>query len=431
MADSLGEPQSISLSTPLASPTRARYVVLAFTLVVTAISYLDRVCISMAGPFIQRDLGINDAQMGKIYSAFILAYALFEIPAGWLADRFGPRLMLTRVVVWWSALTALTGWVNGFAWLLAVRFLFGIGEAGTFPGLSRAYARWLPERRHGYAFGLAVMTALLGGALTQLLTSRLLAVMSWRWIFPLYAIAGAVWALAWFLWFRDDPHSHPGVNEAELQHIGTQPPAPHPAVPWRDMLRSRNLLAVCGMYFGVIYGWYFFLTWLPTYLLKARGFNLKEAGWLAMLPMLLMAAGVALGGWWSDRLIKRHGSRVGRRTPGLVGLPLGAAAIVFGVLTQDPKASAWLLALGGGLAAMGVAPGWATCLEIGGKHAGVVTGAMNTFGNLGGALSPIVIGNCVQRWHSWDAPLLTVAFFYLCTAACWLVIDPKKPIPNT
>ena len=273
----------------------------------------------MAAPFIQDDLHLTDKQLGIVFGAFTFAYAALEMPAGWLADRFGPRLMLARVVIWWSIMTALTGWVGGFASLLAIRFLFGVGEAGTFPGISRVYSRWLPVRAHGYAFGLAVMTALLCGAVAQKLTAALLGVMSWRWIFPLYAMVGVVWAVVWYLWFRDDPHHHPAVNEAELRVIRTHPPSPHPPVPSREMLRSRSLIALCGMYFGIIYGWYFFLTWLPNYLMKARGFDLKAAGWLAMWPLLCMAAGVAFGGWLSDVLTRRWGSRSGRRTPGMIG----------------------------------------------------------------------------------------------------------------
>lgn len=419
--------------TPASPPTHARYGVLAFTLVLTAISYLDRVCISMAGPFIQDDLHLTDRQLGIVFGAFTFAYAALEMPAGWLADRFGPRLMLARVVIWWSLMTAATGCVGGFASLLIVRFLFGMGEAGTFPGISRAYVRWLPDRAHGNAFGLAIMTALVGGALTQKLTAFLLAPgrLSWRWVFPLYALAGVAWAVAWYWWFRDDPHNHRSVNEAELRVIGCHPPAPHPPVPWRAMIRNRSMLAICGMYFGVIYGWYFFISWFPKYLMKARGFDLKATGSLAMWPLLCMGAGVAFGGWLSDVLTRRWGSRAGRRTPGLIGLPLASVIFLAGTLTNDPKHAAIWMGLAAGFASMGVAPGWAVCLEIGGKHAGVVAGAMNTFGNLGGTLMPLVMGWCLDLWGSWNISLLTVAFFYLFAAVCWLWIDPKRPLPAT
>ena len=420
-------------SSDAGSASRVRYGVLGFALVITAISYLDRVCISMAAPFIQQDLALSDAQVGYMFSAFTFAYAVFEIPAGWLADRFGPRLMMTRVVVWWSLLTAATGFAGGFVSLFLVRFLFGMGEAGMFPGLSRAFSRWFPEGWRGNAFGLAIMTALIGGAVTQKVTAELLGTLHWHWrtVFLVYSLTGLAWAVAWYAWFRDEPHQHGAVNQAELKLIGTDPPQAHPRVPWSSLVGNRSLILLCGMYFGVIYGWYFFLTWMPKYLLVARGFDLKTAGWLAMLPLLCMAAGVAGAGRASDRLIRRFGRRWGRRLPGLIGLPLAAALLVVAILTRDAKTSALLFAAAAGLATFGVAPGWAVCLDIGGQHAGVVTGAMNTFGNLGGTAMPLLMGLCLNWWGSWNIPLLTVAFFYLFSAACWLGIDPDKPIPNT
>jgi MFS family permease len=253
----------------MSEPTRVRQRVLAFTLTLTAIAYLDRVCISMAAPAMKEDLGISDVQMGWVFSAFTFAYALFEVPSGWLADRFGARLMLTRIVVWWSAMTAATGAVLGVGSLIVVRFLFGMGEAGCFPSMARAYGRWLPVRERGGAFGLTLMAGALGGALTQPLVVALLELVHWRHTFMLFGIVGIAWAVAWFWWFRDEPHGHPAVNAAELALIGCEPPEPHRQVPWAKLLRDRNLVALCGMYLFAIYGWYFYLTWLPTYLLRA------------------------------------------------------------------------------------------------------------------------------------------------------------------
>lgn len=411
-----------------AAPTRARYGALGFTLVLTAIAYLDRVCISTAAPVIKADLRLTDGQMGYVFSAFTLAYALMEVPAGWMADRFGSRLMLTRIVIWWSVMTAMTGWAGGFASLLIIRLLFGVGEAGAFPGISRVFARWLPAATRGRAFGIAVMTGALGGALTQPLVVAMLGVTTWRRAFPMFGAVGIVWAAAWFWWFRDDPHAHRGVNLAELRLIGTDPPEAHRRPPWARLARSGSLLALCVMYFGAIYGWYFYLTWLPTYLLEARGFNLKAVGWLAALPLVGIAIGVFAGGLWSDLLCARFGMRAGRRIPGLVGFPLAAAAVLGAIATADPLTAAGLLATAAGLAALGVSPAWAACLDIGGRHAGVVTGAMNTFGNLGGALSPVVVGLCLDRWHSYDAPLITVAGFYLVAAVAWFGIDAGKSL---
>jgi len=410
------------------TPTRARHGVLGFTLVLTAIAYLDRVCISTAAPGMKAELGISDIEMGYVFSAFTLAYAVFEVPSGWFADRFGARVTLTRIVLWWSAMTAATGLVGGFASLLAVRFLFGVGEAGAFPSMARAYSRWLPAGERGRAFGLALMTAALGGAATQPLVVAMLTTVHWRHTFMLFGLVGVVWATAWAWWFRDDPRAHRGVNAAELEIIGQDPPERHHRVPWKLLLRSRSLMALCGTHLFAIYGWYFYITWLPTYLLRARGFDLQQVGWLAALPLVAIAAGVLVGGWTSDALARRWNTRVGRRVPGLIGLPFAALAIVGAIATPTPTVAALLLAAAAGLGALGVSPSWAACLEIGGRHSGVVSGAMNTFGNLGGTLCPVVVGWCLQRWDSWNVSLYSVAACYLIAALCWLAIDPTRRI---
>jgi len=409
---------------PEARVTSARHVVLALTLLLAGIVYLDRVAISTTSLAIEKELGLDDAQLGLVFSAYTLAYALFEVPSGWLADRFGARAMLTRIVVGWSVMTAATGWAWSFASLCLIRFVFGIGEAGAFPSIARVYGRWLPVRQRGRAFGLTVMCGLLASAATQPLVVGLMGFLSWRQVFPLFGVVGLVWALVWFGWFRDDPHAHPSVGPAELAAIGNEPEPPHARVRWRELLANRSLRALCAMYLGTIYGWYFFLSWLPQYLLRARGFQLQQVGWLSALPLLGIASGVLAGGWLSDVLAHRVGVRWGRRLPGLVGLPVAACAIVGAVVTASATASVAALALAAASAALAVAPAWAACLDIAPRHAGVVSGAMNTFGNLGGTLSPVVMGFCLSRWHSWDLPLLSLSVFYVLAGACWLLIDP-------
>lgn len=411
-------------------PTTVRYRVLGLTLALVGVAYLDRVCIAGAAPVIERDLGLDDVQLGYVFSAFTLSYALFEIPSGWFADRFGPRKALTRIVLWWSAMTAATGLTVGFGSLLSARLFFGMGEAGAFPAIARVYARWLPAEQRGRAFGLAVMTGALSGAATQPLVVSLLSRIGWRYTFAIFGCVGLVWAAAWWWYFRDDPLLHPRVNDAERRSLAREDGsgASHAKVPWRVLFRSRTLIALSVMYAGTIYGWYFYLTWLPTYLLRARGFNLKQAGMLGALPLLSIAAGVFFGGWLSDHLPRYVGPRTSRRIEGMVGLPFAAAATVLATLTASPLASACLLSAAAGCAALGVAPAWAICLEIGGEHAGVVTGTMNTFGNLGGALSPVVVGFCLKRFTSFDLPLFSVAALYLVAALAWFAVDPEKPL---
>ncbi len=412
----------------LMQPTRARHTMLGFALAAMAVAYLDRICISTAAPAIKSDLGLSDLQMGSVFSAFTLAYALFEVPSGWLADRFGARVTLTRIVLWWSAMTAATGAATGFASLVALRWLFGMGEAGVLPSLTRAFGRWLPLRERGRAFGLTIMAAALGGAATQPIVVWLLGVVSWRHAFPIFACVGLVWAFAWFWWFRDEPCEHAGVNAAELAVIGCGDAAPeHRRVPWLRLMREPTILALAGMYFGSIYGWYFYLTWLPTYLLRARGFDLHAVGWLAMLPLLGIAAGSLGGGAVSDLLVRRFGVR-GLRLPGLIGLPLAALAVLGAIETGEPRTAALCLAAAAGLAALGVAPAWSVCLAVGGRHAGVVSGAMNTFGNLGGFASPLAVGWSLDAIGSWNAPLYSMVALYTIAALCWLGIDPAVRI---
>ncbi len=415
-------------------PTSARKILLGFVLTLTAIAYLDRVCISAAKPAIKAALNLSDAQMGYVFSAFTFAYALFEVPSGWLADRFGPRLMIARIVVLWSLMTALTGVASGFVSLLIIRLLFGLGEAGMFPGLARAFLLWIPAKSHGAIFGLSITAALLSGALTQKVVVGMLAVMSWRWTFPMFGVVGILWAVAWFRWFRNDPREHRGVNEAELALMGASPVEAHEPVPWRAMFASRHLIAVCFVYFGIIYGWYFYLTWMPDYLQRAHGFTPERAANFAAFPLLSMAVGVFFGGYLSDALCKRWGLRRGRRACGIVSLPPAAAAVCCAAFVGNGAVAAVLLALAAGLASLSVASAWAVTLDIGGRHAGVVSGSMNMFGNLGGALSPVVVGHCVQYWiqsnpwAAWHIPILSTGGFYLVSFACWLLIDASRPI---
>jgi MFS transporter, ACS family, glucarate transporter len=414
----------------VASQSRARYVVLGLTLGLIAVAYLDRVCIAIAAPAIRAEFGLDAEQMGLVFGAFTFSYAIFEIPSGYFADRFGARVALTRIVLWWSMMTAMTGLATGFRSLIALRLLFGIGEAGTFPSTARVYARWLPARERGFAFGLAIATGAVAGAATMKLVAWMLDRVGWRSTFEMFGVVGVAWAAAWWQYFRDDPRSHPSVNDAELLAIG-DPAATrsstHGHVPWRLLVRSRSLMALCAMYVCAIYGWYFYLTWLPTYLRDARGFDLAHAGSFSTLPLLGIGLGVWSGGWASDHFAARFGPS-SRRWPALVGFPLAALTTVAAASTTGSTAAAVFLTAAAGFGAAGVAPAWAVCLDMSDDHAGVVSGAMNMFGNLGGTLSPIVVGMCVKRLHSWPIALATVAVLYVIAAVLWLAVDPTERI---
>jgi MFS family permease len=251
--------------------TRARHWVIVFAVTLAIITYIDRVCISQAAGDIQRDLGFTKEQMSWVFSAFTLAYALFEIPAGWLGDRRGPRRVLMRVVVLWSFFTAATGWAWNLASMIVCRFLFGAGEAGCFPNLTKIFTIWLPWNERVRAQGIMWLSARWGGAFTPLLVFWVMTFLTWRQAFVLFGGLGIIWAVIFYLWFRDNPRDHASVNVGELALLdGAEVNAAgHGDVPWGAFLRSRSVWLLWLQYFCMSYRWYFYITWLPTYL-KAR-----------------------------------------------------------------------------------------------------------------------------------------------------------------
>jgi MFS transporter, ACS family, glucarate transporter len=284
--------------------TRGRFTLLRFALALSVITYVDRVAISSAATAIRSDLGLSAIQMGWVFSAFTFAYAAFEIPSGWWGDVIGPRKVLTRIVLWWSAFTMATGLAWSFASLVVARFLFGVGEAGAFPNISRSFAAWFPARERGRAHGVVFMGTRLGGAIAPPLVVLLMSWIGWRLSFLACGLLGVVWCAFWLRWFRDDPAQHRSVDAQELNTIreGAGAEAP-PRLPWRALL-SANLLAICAMYFCMAYTLYFNLTWLPTYLKEARGFSVNQAGGIAGLILLAGAAGSLAGGRLTDHLVR-------------------------------------------------------------------------------------------------------------------------------
>ena len=413
------------------SPTRARGRVLVFAFLLSVITYLDRVCISAAAPFIMADLHLTVIEMSLVFSAFTLAYSIFEIPSGWLADVRGPRLMLTRIVVWWSAFTMLTGAATGFRSLIAIRFLFGAGEAGAFPTVSRGFSRWFPQRERGSANGVLFFGSRLGGMLSAPVALMLIRTWGWRTAFVVFGFLGVLWAAAWYAWYRDRPSDHPGVNTAELAWIeqdGVRSEAP--GTPWRALMASGNLYAICAMYFAFGYGLYFYFTWLPTFLIRELGFSMLAGGLLAALPFALAGLADLAGGRLTDSLARRKGLRTARCSLGAASFLTCSVLVLLSTAAPQPLAKAVLLALALASADLALGACWAVCLDVGDAHAGVVTGFMNTFGNLGGLIGPMVVGVAVDRWHSWTFPFYVTAVVYAGGALAWLAIDPTRKIAD-
>jgi MFS family permease len=413
--------------------TFVRYQVLAFAVALGAVTYLDRVCIAQTAPDIRRDLGLSQVQMGFVFGAFTVAYALFEIPTGAWADRIGTRRVLTRIVAWWSSFTIMTAAAYNYGSLLAIRFLFGMGEAGAFPTASRAFSRWFPLAERGTAQGILFAGAHLGGGLTPLLVVALLRIMSWRMVFVVCGVVGFVWAVAWYAWFRDDPADHPAVGEEERKYIaaGRLEDAPYTHDP-KALLRvvtDANVVALCAMYFTQAYGFYFNITWLPTYLAQARGFSSTELGFLAGLPLLLGALADFLGGIATDRATRAFGLRMGRCGIGGASLLVAGSSLVGGVAAENAYVSAFLLAISGAAASFLLAVAWGTCLDIAGPNAGLVTATMNTAGQVGAFISPIVLPFFLKQGaEDWATPLYITGILYIVGAGCWLFVDPAKRI---
>jgi MFS family permease len=413
------------------SPHGARYTLLRFTFLLSLITFLDRAAISSAAPVIREELHLGPAQMGWVFSAFTFAYAAFEIPSGWLGDVFGPRRVLTRIVLWWSAFTALTGAAWSFASLLGARLLFGAGEAGAYPNISRSFARWFPTEERGRAHGIVFLGSRVGGAFAPPLVVLIMRWAGWRTAFVVFGAIGAIWCVFWWRWFRDEPRDHAAVSPEELAAITADASIARAAartIAWRDLLH-RNLLVLCLMYFCVIYGLYFYLTWLPTYFKEARGYSAEQAAGLAGLVLLTGGVASIAGGWLTDRMVTRFGLKVGRSI-GAIALPLAGVSFIVAALTSMPAVAAVCFAIAAAMADLTLSSSWAICHDIGGNAAGRVSGAMNTFGNLGGALSPLVVGYALEWGNAWQTPLLIGGGVYVLGGLLTLLIDPRQSLAS-
>ncbi len=439
-----------------AAPTRARYWVVVFAVALAVIQYIDRVCISQAAPAITADLGLSSSQMGYVFSAFTLAYALFEIPTGWLGDKIGARRVLLRVVLWWSFFTAATGWAWNHASMVVTRFLFGAGEAGCFPNLTKAFSAWLPTRDRTRAQALMWMGARWGGASAPLLVVAVMAFVSWRSAFLIFSLLGVGWAVVFYWWYRDNPRDHRGVNAAELELVkeNEQNVHGHGDVPWRALATRPTMWLLWGQYFCLSYGWYFYVTWLPTYLKDARGMEIKSnavMGWLAGLleggmsaetslkvlaaalagiPLLFGGFGSLVAGVIASRLIARTGRVTAvRRSFGCVGLAGAGALLMVSYYIRDPLLAMLSMGLASFFNDMTMPGSWATCMDVGGRFAGTVSGSMNMMGNFGGMAGPLVVGYILEfTGRDWQLAFLIATIVYGLGALCWLLIDPVTPL---
>lgn len=413
--------------------TRVRDRVVALATGLAMITHLDRACLATLAPSIIRDLGLTTVQMGYVFTVFQLAYATFEIPTAWWADRRGTRSVLTRIVTWWSAMTVATGAALSYPALLAIRFLFGVGEAGAWPCAARTFSRWIPARERGTVQGVFFAGAHLLGGLTPALVLGMLTFLTWRQVFFCFGAIGLVWVAIWSTWFRDDPSRHPAVNAAELATIVQQrlPDSGHAAGGagyWRSLIGSRTMIALSIMYIPNCMIFYFCITWLPTYLKQRHGFDAASLGLFAGLPLLVSMPGDLLGGVATDRLVARFGLRIGRAGLGAVAYVIAGIALLAAARSSTPVLAASLIALATGLTMFTLGAAWGTVIEVGRDHVSVVGATMNSAGNLAAMLNPLIVAYSVQWFGSWNVPLYLMGVMFLAGAACWTLVDPAKPV---
>lgn len=408
---------------------KQRHRVLLLLFLLSIITYLDRVCLSVAGPRMQADLGISTERWGWVVGAFTISYALFEIPTGVMGDRLGSRLVLTRIVVWWSAFTTLTGAVSNFYALLATRFFFGAGEAGAYPNSSGTIARWFPLSERGQAHGVVWMASRVGGALSPLLVVPIQRAFGWRASFWAFGVIGIVWAVVWYRVYRDRPSDAAGITRAELEEIGPDTSGhAHQSLPWALALRRWNFWKILLMYHLYCWGSYFYVSWLHTYLQKGRGFSEGEMAVYSTLPFIAGIGGNLFGGWVSDRLVMHRGLRFGRRVVGASGLVLSGALMLVAAMSNSKWVALACLTLGYGAMDCMLPVSWSICLDIGRRYAATVGGTMNMAGQLGSFLSSVAFGYAVTYFGSYNAPLYPMALCLVASAVLFTRIDPEEPL---
>jgi MFS family permease len=370
--------------------------------------------------------------MGWAFAAFSWAYALFQIPGGWMSDWIGPRRVLTGIVVWWSVFTAATGWVWSLVTLVASRFLFGAGQGGGFPVLTKSFTTWLPAGERVRAQGIMWLSARWGGAFTPLLVVALMQVISWRRAFEVFGLLGLIWALLFWRWYRDNPRHHPEPNQAELALLqGAEGTASgHGRVPWGRFLRSGTVWLLWVQYFCLAYGWYFYITWLPTYLQEARGQTLEGSALLGAMPLFFGGLGSLFCGFVLSRLERAMGSVLrARRFIAALGFFGAGAMLIVSVYLSDAFWAMVAMGLASFANDLAMPPSWSACMDVGGRYAGSLSGSMNMAGNMAGWVAPPMVAY-ILTWtnDNWAITFYLSAVIYFVGAVCWIFIDPLTPL---
>ncbi len=490
MNDRAAVATSVTAAPPDARPTMVRYGVLGWVCSLSMLTYIDRVAIKSVRDDMNADLGLTNEQFQYVFAAFGLSYALFEVPSGWLGDRIGPRKVLARIVLAWSLFTALTGLVwqftldsgrriylpgfevplflsdsaltipsldiplllNGFVLLVAIRFLFGMGEAGAYPNIARTMKSWLPYRQRGLGQGLLWTFGRWGGAISPFLVLAISQLVGWRGAFVVFGIVGVVWVALFYFWFRDSPREHPSVNAAEVALIeqGAAAPGALPPLSWRTILSSPSLWCLCLMYLCSNAGWSFFITWDVAYFKNELGLSGGPL-WLASgAPLFFGGVACFLGGFLTDRQVRVWGRRWGRTLQGMAAYFVGGVMFLLAFLLTVylsgglARTSGWTLALAtfGAVACLcaasfakdfSMAVSWSTCIDVGHRYSGTISGFMNMVGNLGTPVTSFMVPwLAIQAGAAddanWSIALVYSGCMFLVASVCWLFINPRRVI---
>ncbi len=430
-------------------PTRVRWRILFLLLLISIVTYIDRVNISVTARHMMPSLGLTDLQMGWIFSAFVFGYALFQVPGGWMGDRWGPRRVLTFAVIWWSIFTALTAiaptlplanLIGIMGSLMVVRFLIGIGEAAALPNFNRSVANWHPPEERGLGIGITIGGIGIGSALTPPVTAWIMVNYGWQTAFYAAGLLGLVIALLWYWYATDFPRQHPQVNEAEAaiiegkgNHIETHK-LPFPsrgegakyqsgAVPWKAILTTPTVWLLVLSYTCLGYVAYIYMSWFYLYLVNVRGFAILQGAFFASAPFIAMTIFCPLGGWVTDRLVEKYGINLGRASVGGTGMILAALFIIIGANVEAPYVAIGFLSLGAGWLYFTVGPFWSSATDLSKPYAGTLSGLMNTGANLGGTLSP-TLTPWIADSFGWPVALGLAAAIALMGGLCWLFIKP-------
>lgn len=437
----LGPLVSVTM-TRVGKPTRIRFSILASVVMVTVLTYLDRLNLSIAGKYIQDELSFSTHTMGWVLSAFLLGYSLFQVPGGWAGDRFGPKRVLTAAILLWSIFTALTGLAPGLAmsrWIgvagcfMMIRFLVGIGEAAAAPSCNKLVANWIGAESHGVGSSAFVMGIGVGGALTPPLIAWVMQSWGWRSSFYLSGVLGIFIALLWHWWVTNSPEDNPRVNAEELalirraRGVKKEVPSGLKNTPWAEMLSKPSVWGVLLGYFCQGFPIYFFHTWFFIYLVRVRHLSIAQGGIWGSTPYIAIAVLAPLGGWFSDRAVKSVGKRLGRRLAVCIGM-FGSSILMWtGASTTNSREAITLLALGAGLNMFAATTFWAACIDVTDQFTGSLSGLMNTFGNFGGWLSPIVSAYVATRF-GWNRALDCAAVVSIASALFFLLVRADQKV---